>query len=127
VCRQISGDRGSLFLVRGTGEQRFLVSKLFDVTDSSLIEDTLHTEATHIKVQFGKGIAGTVALTKQPINIKDAYQVFGRSTSSVGLSLSVGPIAAAAHRRLSLYVMCMGSKLVNRKLEAVRCKFRIHK
>jgi len=39
------------------------------------MEETLHTEATQIKVQFGKGIAGTVALTKQPINIKDAYQV----------------------------------------------------
>jgi len=64
-----------LFLVRGTGDQRYLVSKLFDVTDSSLIEETLHTEATQIKVQFGKGIAGTVALTKKPINIKDAYEV----------------------------------------------------
>lgn len=65
-----------MFLVRGVGEKRFLVSKLFDVTDSSAIEDTLHTEATQIKVDFGKGIAGTVALTKQPINITDAYQVF---------------------------------------------------
>jgi len=64
-----------LFLVRGTGEQRHLMSKLFDVTDSSAIEDTLHTEATQIRVQFGKGIAGTVALTKMPINIKDAYRV----------------------------------------------------
>ena len=73
---QINGDRGSLFLVRRLGEQRFLVSKLFDVTDSSSIEETLHTEATQIKVEFGKGIAGTVALTKQPINIKDAYEVF---------------------------------------------------
>jgi len=75
VIVQINGDRGSLFLVRGAGDQRFLVSKLFDVTDSAAIEDTLHTETTQIKVQFGKGIAGTVALTKKPINIRDAYQV----------------------------------------------------
>jgi len=61
--------------VRTSGEKRYLVSKLFDVTDSSAIEDTLHTEATQIKVEFGKGIAGTVAQTKQPINIKDAYEV----------------------------------------------------
>jgi len=66
------------------------VSKLFDVTDSSGIEETLHTEATQIKVQFGKGIAGTVALTKQPINIKDAYEVsvFEMSTTMTGIDMT---------------------------------------
>ena len=51
------------------------MSKLFDVTENSDLEDTLHTEENHITVAFGSGIAGTVALTKEPINIKDAYQV----------------------------------------------------
>lgn len=68
-------DRGSLFLTRGTKENKYLVSKLFDVTESSSIEEVLHTEENHITVPFGRGIAGTVALTKIPINIKDAYQV----------------------------------------------------
>jgi len=45
------------------------------VTEESSLEDTLHTEENHITVAFGSGIVGTVALTKTPINIKDAYQV----------------------------------------------------
>lgn len=73
-------DRGSLFLTRGTRDNKYLVSKLFDVTESSSIEETLHTEENHITVPFGRGIAGTVALTKLPINIKDAYQVFSDSS-----------------------------------------------
>ena len=72
---QISGDRGSLFLVRGTKDNKYLVSKLFDVTEMSNLEDTLHTEDNNITVAFGSGIVGTVALSKTPINIKDAYQV----------------------------------------------------
>jgi len=75
VLAQISGDRGSLFLVRGTRDNKYLVSKLFDVTEESNLEDTLHTEDNNITVAFGSGIVGTVALTKTPINIKDAYQV----------------------------------------------------
>jgi|SRR6218665_101983 len=73
-------DRGSLFLTRGTRDNKYLVSKLFDVTESSSIEETLHTEENHITVPFGRGIAGTVALTKLAINIKDAYQVFTDSS-----------------------------------------------
>ena len=45
------------------------------MTEGSTLEDTLHTEENHITVSFGSGIVGTVALTKIPINIKDAYQV----------------------------------------------------
>ncbi|KAK6185640.1 hypothetical protein SNE40_007829 [Patella caerulea] len=67
-------DRGSLFLCRGTKENRFLVSKLFDVTDTSTLEESIHTEENEIKVPFGKGIAGHVALTKETINIQDAYK-----------------------------------------------------
>ena len=79
ILRNVSvltgSDRGSLFLVRGSKENRFLVSKLFDVTESSTLEESLHTEETEIKVPFGRGIAGTVALTKETVIIKEAYEV----------------------------------------------------
>lgn len=68
-------DRGSLFLVRGSKGNRYLVSKLFDVTEVSTISESLHTEETEIKVPFGKGIAGFVAESKDTVNIKDAYEV----------------------------------------------------
>uniref|UniRef100_K1QIC6 Phosphodiesterase n=1 Tax=Magallana gigas TaxID=29159 RepID=K1QIC6_MAGGI len=67
-------DRGSLFLVRGSKGNRYLVSKLFDVTEVSTISESLHTEETEIKVPFGKGIAGFVAESKDTVNIKDAYE-----------------------------------------------------
>ncbi|XP_056005407.1 cGMP-specific 3',5'-cyclic phosphodiesterase-like isoform X2 [Ostrea edulis] len=67
-------DRGSLFLVRGTKENRYLVSKLFDVTEVSTITESLHTEETEIIVPFGKGIAGFVAESKETVNIKSAYE-----------------------------------------------------
>jgi len=68
-------DRASMFLARGTKENRYLVSKLFDVTETSVLEQVLHTEENSIKVPFGRGIAGSVALTKIPINIPEAYEV----------------------------------------------------
>ena len=68
-------DRGSLFLVRGNKDHRYLVSKLFDVTEVSTMEEALHTDETEIKVPFGVGIAGHVALTKETVNIKEAYEV----------------------------------------------------
>ncbi|KAL4232240.1 hypothetical protein ACF0H5_009814 [Mactra antiquata] len=77
ILRNVSvltgSDRGSLFLVRGSKENRYLVSKLFDVTENSTLEESLHTEATEIKIPFGRGIVGAVASTKEIINIKDAY------------------------------------------------------
>ena len=68
-------DKGSLFLSRKAGNGMILVSKLFDVSERSTLQESLHTEETEIRIPFGKGIAGTVALTKQSINIKDAYEV----------------------------------------------------
>ena len=79
VCFLTQSDRGSLFLLRGAKENRYLVSKLFDVTATSSIMDSLHTEENQIRVPLGMGIAGKVAQTKEAINIKDAYQV-GRSS-----------------------------------------------
>ena len=83
VCHKIltnvsiltNSDRGSLFLARGPQEARFLVSKLFDVTADSTLEQSLHREDQQIIIPFGKGIAGHVALTKEYINIPDAYEV----------------------------------------------------
>ena len=73
-----NADRCSLFLVRhvrGDKEQSYLVSKLFDVTESSTLEDALHSEEEEIRIPFGQGIAGHVALTKETVNIKNAYEV----------------------------------------------------
>jgi hypothetical protein len=83
VCHKIltnvsiltNSDRGSLFLARGPKEARYLVSKLFDVTAGSTLEQSLHKEDQQIIIPFGKGIAGHVALTKEYINIPDAYEV----------------------------------------------------
>lgn len=83
VCHKIltnvsiltNSDRGSLFLARGPQEARYLVSKLFDVTADSTLEQSLHREEQQIIIPFGKGIAGHVALTKEYINIPDAYEV----------------------------------------------------
>jgi hypothetical protein len=83
VCHKIltnvsiltNSDRGSLFLARGPKDARYLVSKLFDVTAGSTLEQSLHTENQQIIIPFGKGIAGHVALTREYINIPDAYEV----------------------------------------------------
>ncbi|XP_050437389.1 cGMP-specific 3',5'-cyclic phosphodiesterase isoform X1 [Adelges cooleyi] len=64
-------DRGSLFLVRG----KQLVAKLFDVTVDTELTDAVHKAKTEeIQIPFGVGVAGTVAETKQVVNIKNAYQ-----------------------------------------------------
>ncbi|CAF2942739.1 unnamed protein product [Rotaria sp. Silwood2] len=83
VCHKIltnvsiltNSDRGSLFLARGPKDARYLVSKLFDVTAGSTLEQSLHKEDQQIIIPFGKGIAGHVASTKEYINIRDAYEV----------------------------------------------------
>jgi hypothetical protein len=83
VCHKIltnvsiltNSDRGSLFLARGPKDARYLVSKLFDVTAGSTLEQSLHNEDQQIIIPFGKGIAGHVASTKEYINIPDAYEV----------------------------------------------------
>ncbi|CAF0737763.1 unnamed protein product [Adineta steineri] len=83
VCHKIltnvsiltNSDRGSLFLARGPKDSRYLISKLFDVTAGSTLEQSLHKEDQQIIIPFGKGIAGHVALTREYINIPDAYEV----------------------------------------------------
>lgn len=74
-------DRGSLFLAKGPRGARYLVAKLFDVTPDSVLQDALDAavdedgESRIPPIPFGVGIAGHVALTKENVNIKDAYQV----------------------------------------------------
>lgn len=64
-------DRGSLFLVRG----RHLVAKLFDVTVDTELSEAVHkAKEEEIQIPFGVGVAGTVAETKQVVNIRNAYQ-----------------------------------------------------
>ena len=70
-----NADRCSLFLVRGSRENKVLVSKLFDVTSESTIEQSIRSEEDEICVPLGVGIAGNTAATGETINIKDAYLV----------------------------------------------------
>jgi len=74
VALLTKSDRGSLFLHRRINGSNYVVSKLFDVSPYTSFEESIHSEETEIKIPFGKGIAGTVALTKQAINIKNAYE-----------------------------------------------------
>ncbi|XP_076164388.1 phosphodiesterase 6 [Ptiloglossa arizonensis] len=68
-------DRGSLFLAKGPLEDRYLVAKLFDVTQDTELEVAIQrAKNEEIKIPFGVGIAGYVAQTKEIINIKDAYK-----------------------------------------------------
>ena len=69
-------DRGSLFLARGSPEDRYLVAKLFDVTQDTDFEEAVQkARSEEIRIPFGLGIAGYVAQNKQIINLKDAYTV----------------------------------------------------
>lgn len=67
-------DRGSLFLAKGSSDERYLIAKLFDVTQDTELEVAVQkAKNEEIKIPFGIGIAGYVAQTKEIINIKDAY------------------------------------------------------
>jgi hypothetical protein len=75
VGQLVDADRCSLFLVERRqrldgGEDLSLVSKLFDVSAQSTVQDC----EVEIRVPWGTGIAGHVALTGLPLNIPDAYQ-----------------------------------------------------
>ena len=72
-----NADRSSLFLVEGSEENPILVSRLFDVTESSPLESVMHDESGAIKIPFGVGIVGQVAQTGQSIVLEDAYTVYG--------------------------------------------------
>ena len=66
---------------------RFLVSKLFDVTEDSKLKDMYAHKP--IRIPYGKGIVGYVAETGKTVNIADAYQVFQLLCLSVSLLISL--------------------------------------
>jgi len=68
------GDRCSLFLVQGHKDRKYLVSRLFDVTTESTVEEAVKPASEAIIIPVGVGIAGHAAATGENINIKDAYQ-----------------------------------------------------
>lgn len=70
-----NADRCSLFLAQGPKENRILVSKLFDVTSDSSLEESLRGSDNEITVPFGVGLGGHTAKTGETININNAYQV----------------------------------------------------
>ncbi|XP_062561405.1 cGMP-specific 3',5'-cyclic phosphodiesterase isoform X3 [Armigeres subalbatus] len=68
-------DRGSLFLVKGPPSGKYLVAKLFDVTQTTPLDEAVRlAKQDELLIPFGVGIAGTVAQTNETINIKDAYK-----------------------------------------------------
>ncbi|KAJ6637639.1 cGMP-specific 3',5'-cyclic phosphodiesterase [Pseudolycoriella hygida] len=69
-----NADRGSLFLAKGIPPNRYLLAKLFDVTQDTALDDAIRkARADELIIPFGVGIAGMVADSKEMINIKDAY------------------------------------------------------
>ncbi|XP_031641164.1 cGMP-specific 3',5'-cyclic phosphodiesterase [Contarinia nasturtii] len=76
VCLLTHADRGSLFLAKGTNKNRYLVAKLFDVNQDTVLDEATVGKASgeEIVIPFGVGIAGTVAQTKTIVNIKNAYE-----------------------------------------------------
>ncbi|XP_044003079.1 cGMP-specific 3',5'-cyclic phosphodiesterase [Aphidius gifuensis] len=67
-------DRGSLFLAKGSSDERYLTAKLFDVTQDTELEAAVKkAKNEEVKIPFGIGVAGYVAQSKEIINIKDAY------------------------------------------------------
>lgn len=68
-------DRSSLFLCKGHKDRKYLISRLFDVTPESKVEEAVKPLDQAIVIPFGVGIAGHAAFTGETINIKDAYEV----------------------------------------------------
>lgn len=78
ACLLLNADRASLFIVEvnsSTGD-RFLVSKLFDVTAKCTLAEALHkSETKTVSLPFGVGIVGWVAQTGEAVNISNVYEV----------------------------------------------------
>jgi len=64
-------DRCSLFLVKETGNEKYFVSILFDVSSDSEYTDS--RQQTCIKVRWDTGIVGHVANERKCVNIRDCY------------------------------------------------------
>lgn len=68
-------DRSSLFLCKGHKDRKYLISRLFDVTSESTVEEAVKPIDEAIIIPFGLGIAGNAASSGEMINIEDAYKV----------------------------------------------------
>ena len=68
--------RCSLFLLCGQADSpgRCLISKLFDVSGQTSLEDCSGTQH-EIRLPWGMGVAGYVAKTGESVNVPDAYMV----------------------------------------------------
>lgn len=76
VSLLLGADRCSLFLVEGEKNTSdfCLCSKLFDVSIRSTVQDSTRL-SQEIRVPWGTGIVGHVAMTGEVLNIPDAYEV----------------------------------------------------
>ena len=96
VILLVNADKSSLFLMEGSEDSRVLVSRLFDVTENSTVEEAVHADHEAITIPVGVGIAGQAAQTGTIINIEDAYKVSGSRLGGVGLGRWVGlPVVIA--------------------------------
>lgn len=77
ACLLLNADRASLFLVEvnSSTEERFLVSRLFDVTAKSTFDDVMSKSSEMISLPLGVGIIGWVAQTGEGVNISNVYEV----------------------------------------------------
>jgi len=76
VSLLLGADRCSLFLVEGekASADFCLCSKLFDVNIRSTVHDSMRV-SQEIRVPWGTGIVGHVAMTGEALNIPEAYEV----------------------------------------------------
>ena len=65
VMLLVNADRSSLFLA--DEGQKMLVSRLFDVTIESSVEDAIHEESEAIKIPFGKGLLAMWLQPEKPL------------------------------------------------------------
>lgn len=89
LCILLNADRCSLFLVKGSDE-KYLASKLFDVTCDSQFESVCDREG-EIRIPLGTGIVGYVANTGETVNIPDAYKVSSKVVGSYIYKVSEDP------------------------------------
>lgn len=87
TCILLQCNSASIYLARGTGKTRYLISKYVDVTATSDRNETLQSKPNIIRIPFGEGILGYVAESKRSLKIKDITRShnFLRNDKSIGL------------------------------------------
>ncbi|XP_013913152.1 PREDICTED: dual 3',5'-cyclic-AMP and -GMP phosphodiesterase 11A [Thamnophis sirtalis] len=76
VCLMVDAERGSLFLVEGSGGgKKSLVSKVFDVHGGAPVLPCYSTEnSNEMQLLWGKSTVGYVAEHGETVNMPDVYQ-----------------------------------------------------